>query len=121
MPENAHPDSTFSSHVHNDWTYLQLNKEPNHPEYPTPLQRGPIPENAHPVSTKSTGVIYEDDTHVQLDAQDYPAQDQRPISMLQAYNGIDSDKRMFDFEDSGDYVQLKSSEYPGGSAQKNAV
>jgi hypothetical protein len=22
MPENAHPDSTFSSHVHNDWTYL---------------------------------------------------------------------------------------------------
>ena len=21
MPQNAHPDSTFSSHVHNDWTY----------------------------------------------------------------------------------------------------
>ena len=21
MPKNAHPDSTFSSHVHNDWTY----------------------------------------------------------------------------------------------------
>merc|ERR1711988_1744454 len=24
MPQNAHPDSTFSSHVHNDWTYVQL-------------------------------------------------------------------------------------------------
>lgn len=22
MPANAHPDSTFSSHLHNDWTYL---------------------------------------------------------------------------------------------------
>jgi hypothetical protein len=20
MPKNAHPDSTFSSHLHNDWT-----------------------------------------------------------------------------------------------------
>jgi len=24
MPRNAHPDSTFSSHLHNDWTLLQL-------------------------------------------------------------------------------------------------
>jgi len=24
MPKNAHPDSTFSSHLHNDWTQLQL-------------------------------------------------------------------------------------------------
>ena len=22
MPRNAHPDSTFSSHLHNDWTLL---------------------------------------------------------------------------------------------------
>jgi len=22
MPENAHPDSTFSSHVHDDWTHV---------------------------------------------------------------------------------------------------
>lgn len=30
MPVNAHPDSTFSSHVHNDWTYAQLSAQ----EYP---------------------------------------------------------------------------------------
>ena len=23
MPENAHPDSNFSSHLHNDWWYTQ--------------------------------------------------------------------------------------------------
>jgi len=22
MPRNAHPDSTFSSHLHNDWTHV---------------------------------------------------------------------------------------------------
>jgi len=27
MPRNAHPDSTFSSHVHNDWTNVQLGVE----------------------------------------------------------------------------------------------
>ena len=54
MPKNAHPDSTFSSHLHNDWTLMQLNKEPNHPEYPTPEQRGPVPENAHPDSNFSS-------------------------------------------------------------------
>jgi len=27
MPVNAHPDSTFSSHVHNDWTLLQLDSK----------------------------------------------------------------------------------------------
>jgi hypothetical protein len=27
MPRNAHPDSTFSSHLHNDWTYLQLENQ----------------------------------------------------------------------------------------------
>ena len=27
QPQNAHPDSTFSSHLHNDWTHVQL-KEP---------------------------------------------------------------------------------------------
>ena len=30
------------------------------------------------------------------------------------------DKRMFPFEDQGDYVQLKSSEYPNGNAQNLA-
>ena len=28
QPKNAHPDSTFSSHLHNDWTQLQLDDEP---------------------------------------------------------------------------------------------
>ena len=32
MPQNAHPDSTFSSHVHNDWTYVQESADVN--EYP---------------------------------------------------------------------------------------
>jgi len=27
MPRNAHPDSTFSSHLHNDWTLLQTKDE----------------------------------------------------------------------------------------------
>jgi hypothetical protein len=32
MPRNAHPDSTFSSHLHNDWTLLQLADEDNEEE-----------------------------------------------------------------------------------------
>ena len=27
MPQNAHPDSTFSSHLHNDWTYTNVDGE----------------------------------------------------------------------------------------------
>jgi hypothetical protein len=27
MPKNAHPDSTFSSFLHNDWTQLQLERK----------------------------------------------------------------------------------------------
>ena len=38
MPKNAHPDSTFSSHLHNDWTQLQLDSQIR--EYPSPDQRG---------------------------------------------------------------------------------
>ena len=52
MPENAHPDSTFSSHVHNDWTYHQKRNS----EYPSPDIRGPMPENAHPDSSFSSHV-----------------------------------------------------------------
>jgi len=48
IPQNAHPDSTFSSHLHNDWTLAQLD------EYPQPDIRGPIPQNAHPDSTFSS-------------------------------------------------------------------
>ena len=61
MPVNAHPDSTFSSHVHNDWTQLQLG------EYPQPDIRGPMPVNAHPDSTFSS-FIHNDWTQVQTDA-----------------------------------------------------
>lgn len=88
MPQNAHPDSTFSSHVHNDWTYLQTKttmssaeewayvqmlmqppKPGNRTEYPTPEQRGPVPENAHPDSNFSSH-LHDDWTHVQLEATD---------------------------------------------------
>jgi len=27
MPVNAHPDSTFSSFIHNDWTQVQTNDQ----------------------------------------------------------------------------------------------
>jgi hypothetical protein len=27
IPQNAHPDATFSSHLHNDWTHVQLNSD----------------------------------------------------------------------------------------------
>ena len=114
MPKNAHPDSTFSSHLHNDWTLMQLNKEPKNPEYPTPEQRGPVPQNAHPDSNFSSH-LHNDWTYVQTQSRDYPVQDQRPVAMVQAYNGQEADKRMFNFEDEGDYVQLKAKEYPNGN------
>ena len=61
MPKNAHPDSTFSSHLHNDWTQVQLAAE----EYPQPDIRGPMPKNAHPDSTFSSH-LHNDWTQVQL-------------------------------------------------------
>lgn len=60
MPRNAHPDSTFSSHLHNDWTYLQNG------EYPQPDIRGPMPRNAHPDSTFSSH-LHNDWTYGQLE------------------------------------------------------
>jgi len=68
MPRNAHPDSTFSSHVHNDWTYAQTG------EYPQPDIRGPMPRNAHPDSTFSSHV-HNDWTYPQL--SEYPQPDIR--------------------------------------------
>ena len=47
-PENAHPDSTFDSTLHNDWTNLQVR------EYPQPDIRGAQPRNAHPDSVFSS-------------------------------------------------------------------
>ena len=40
QPKNAHPDSTFSSHLHNDWTHVQLDSQVDSSFYPTPEQRG---------------------------------------------------------------------------------
>ena len=70
MPKNAHPDSTFSSHLHNDWTQLQLG------EYPQPDIRGPMPKNAHPDSTFSSH-LHNDWTQVQLGLEEYPQPDIR--------------------------------------------
>ena len=72
MPKNAHPDSTFSSHLHNDWTLAQLNNE----EYPQPDIRGPMPKNAHPDSTFSSH-LHNDWTLAQLNNEEYPQPDIR--------------------------------------------
>lgn len=74
MPKNAHEDSTFSSFIHNDWTYMQYNKD-NH-EYPSPDQRGPMPQNAHPDANFSSG-LHNDWTNVQTKASEYPTPDTR--------------------------------------------
>jgi len=39
--------------------------------------------------------------------------------MAQAYNGVEEDKRLFSFEDQGDFVQLKNKEYPGSYNVQN--
>jgi len=67
MPKNAHPDSTFSSELHNDWTQVQTGVE----EYPQPDIRGPMPKNAHPDSTFSSH-LHNDWTAVQTDVEEYP-------------------------------------------------
>lgn len=41
--------------------------------------------------------------------------------LAQGYEGMfDEDKRYFNFEDQGDYMQLKTKEYPNGNMQKLA-
>jgi hypothetical protein len=72
MPRNAHPDSTFSSHLHNDWTVVQTDAK----EYPQPDIRGPMPRNAHPDSTFSSH-LHNDWTVLQTDAKEYPQPDIR--------------------------------------------
>ena len=80
MPVNAHPDSTFSSFTHNDWTQIQMNaeisKKLRENEYPQPDIRGPMPVNAHPDTTFSSHV-HNDWTQVQTDANEYPQPDIR--------------------------------------------
>lgn len=56
------------------------------PEYPTPEQRGPVPENAHPDANFSSH-LHDDWTHaqksfLQTSVQDYPVQDQRRESLV---------------------------------------
>ena len=65
MPKNAHPDSTFSSFLHNDWTQVQTDADVK--EYPQPDIRGPMPKNAHPDSTFNS-FLHNDWTQVQTDA-----------------------------------------------------
>lgn len=93
------------------------------PEYPTPEERGPVPENAHP-DTQFSSHLHDDWTHAQksfVQLNDYPIQDQRDISMVQAYNEKDQDKRYFpEFEQEGDYVQLKAKDYGGSNIQNLA-
>ena len=72
MPRNAHPDSTFSSHLHNDWTVVQTDAK----EYPQPDIRGPMPRNAHPDSTFSSH-LHNDWTVLQTAAKEYPQPDIR--------------------------------------------
>ena len=73
MQKNAHPDSIFSRHVDNDWTHVQTDEYPDWThvqtdEYPQPDIRGPMPKNAHLVSTFSSQVT-KDWTHLQMDEQ----------------------------------------------------
>jgi len=54
MPKNPHEDSTFSSFIHNDWTYAQVDEKEKTKEYPQPDIRGPMPKNPHEDSTFSS-------------------------------------------------------------------
>ena len=79
MPQNAHPDSTFSSHVHNDWTHVQLSDSIN---------------NQYPIYSSL----------IQTKNKEYPGRNTQKLA--QGYEGMfEEDKRMFpEFEDQGDYV-----------------
>merc|ERR1711934_678603 len=96
MPKNAHPDSTFSSHLHNDWTLPQLQIE----EYPQPDIRGPMPKNAHPNSTFSSH-LHNDWTLLQESDDINP--DAYEFYQHQDFEGQPKpdDKRMYSFEQPG--------------------
>ena len=103
MPENAHPDSTFSSGLHNDWTHVQLSAT----DYPTPEQRGEVAPSEAAYWGQPENYQREMGEYVQLSAQDYPTPMQRgeEMKVQEAYEGqpVDQDKRLFDFEEPGDY------------------
>jgi hypothetical protein len=94
MPRNAHPDSTFSSHLHNDWTYVQ--------EYPQPDIRGPMPRNAHPDSTFSSH-LHNDWTYV----QEYPQPDIRGPMPRNAHPDSTFSSHLHN-----DWTYLQANEYP---------
>jgi hypothetical protein len=70
-------------------------------EYPPPEIRPPVPvENAHP-DVRFSPHLHNDWTQVQLGAKDYGVLN---LPEIQHYEGeIREDKRMFDFEEPGDY------------------
>lgn len=116
MPKNAHPDSTFSSHVHNDWTHAQI--ETN--EYPQPDIRGPMPKNAHPDSTFSSHV-HNDWTHAQLSSDEYPQPDIRGPMPKNAHPDSTFSSHV---HNDWTHAQLSADEYPQpdirGPMPKNA-
>ena len=98
MPRNAHPDSTFSSHLHNDWTYLQQS------EYPQPDIRGPMPRNAHPDSTFSSH-LHNDWTYLNTD--EYPQPDIRGPMPRNAHPDSTFSSHLHN-----DWTYLNTDEYP---------
>ena len=90
---------------------LQLSSSGFKHEYPSPDIRGPMPENAHPDSTFSSG-LHNDWTQVQLSATDYPSPAQRgegePSEFVAAYWGEPDTTQRF----MGEYVQLAAEDYP---------
>lgn len=97
MPRNAHPDSTFSSHLHNDWTYAQID------EYPQPDIRGPMPRNAHPDSTFSSH-LHNDWTYAQVsESESASSSDEEDVQL----GGIDAFSPVYsDTEAQGGYKRV---------------
>lgn len=102
MPLNPHPDSTFSSTLHNDWTFLQTGKT----EYPQPDIRGPMPINSHPDSTFSSH-LHNDWTHVQMDHQEYPQPDIRGPMPINSHPDSTFSSHLHN-----DWTHVMTDEYP---------
>jgi hypothetical protein len=118
MPKNAHPDSTFSSHLHNDWTQLQTGIV--NTEYPQPDIRGPMPKNAHPDSTFSS-FLHNDWTNAQLGEEktEYPSPDIRGPMPHNAHPDSTFSSHLHN-----DWTYVQNREYPSpdirGPMPKNA-
>ena len=97
-PQNAHPDSTFSSTLHNDWTNLQTS------EYPQPDIRGAAPQNAHPDSTFSS-TLHNDWTNLQT--VEYPQPDIRGAQPRNAHPDSTFSSHLHN-----DWTLAQNKEYP---------